>query len=101
MLQNKCLKAITGAYKATNNKVLKAESGVIPLDIYLDQAMLKSREACRSSEIINLAKARIHSKLQGKRGRKPKPKVTPMVAKDITSRKMGRSEMGRKIEALS
>lgn len=44
-LQNKCLKAITGAYKATHSKVLGAESGVIPLDIYLDQVVLRSRDA--------------------------------------------------------
>ena len=37
LLQNKCLKSITRAYKAINIKVLKAESEVIPLDIYLDE----------------------------------------------------------------
>lgn len=33
-LQNKCQRSITGAYRATSVKVLKAESGVIPLDTY-------------------------------------------------------------------
>lgn len=39
LLQNKCLRSITGAYKATNIEVLEAESAVIPLDIHLDQAV--------------------------------------------------------------
>ena len=40
MLQNRCLRSITGAYKATNIRVLEAETGVIPLDLYLDQIVL-------------------------------------------------------------
>lgn len=34
-LQNKSLRSITGAYRATNVKVLEAESGLIPLDIVM------------------------------------------------------------------
>ena len=81
-LQNKCLSSITGAYKATNIEVLEAESGVIPLDIHLDQAVLRSREASRCSEIIKQAKAKIQRKLRGKRGRKHQPGATPMSIKD-------------------
>ena len=33
-LENKCLRSITGAYKATNIKALEAEAGVMPLDMY-------------------------------------------------------------------
>ena len=54
---------------------------MIPLDIPLDRTVLKSREGYRYSEVINLAKARIRSKLQGKRGRKSKPETTSMQAK--------------------
>ena len=68
--KNGVLRAMTDAYKATNIKVLEAESGVIALDIHLDQAALKSREARPSSEMINLVKARIRSTLQGKREKK-------------------------------
>ena len=76
-LQNKCLRSMTGAFKATNTRLPEAESGVTPLDIHLDQTVLKSREAHRCSEVINLAKARIRSKLRGKGGRKSKSGITP------------------------
>lgn len=59
ILQNKCLRSIIGAYKATNIKVLQPESGVLPLDIYLDQAVLRSRDAPRCSKVIRPAKAKI------------------------------------------
>lgn len=44
----------TGAYKATDIKVLEAESGVIPLDIHLDQAVLRARDAPRCNEVMRL-----------------------------------------------
>ena len=81
-LQNKCLRSITGTYKATNTKVLEAESGVIPLDIHLDQAVSRSRDAPRCSEIMKLAKARIRRKLHGKRRRERQPRATLMSTKD-------------------
>lgn len=43
ILQIKCSRLITRAYKANNIKVSEAEAGVIPLNICLDQAVLKSR----------------------------------------------------------
>ena len=49
---------MTGTYKATNTKVLEADSGIIPFDIYLDQLTLKSRDNPRCSEIIKLQKAK-------------------------------------------
>lgn len=39
--EKKCLRAIKGAYEATNVKVLEAEAEVAPLDIYLDQTVLE------------------------------------------------------------
>ena len=69
-LQNKCLKSITGAYKATITKILEAELGVIPLDLYLDQAVLRSKNAPRCNEEVKSTKAKIRQKLQEKRGRK-------------------------------
>lgn len=85
-LQNKCLRSITGAYKATNIKVLEAESGVIPLDIYLDQITLKSRDKPRCSEVIKLEKTKIRGKLSNKRGRRRRPGATPMAIKDTWTR---------------
>lgn len=90
-LQNKCLRSITGAYKATNTKVLEAESGVVQLDLHLNQADLRSRNTPQRREVVKLAKARIRQKLQGKRGRKYRSGATPMVIKDIGQRKNRRS----------
>ena len=81
-LQNKCLRSITGVYKAINTKVLKAESGVIPLDIYLDQITLKLRDKPRCIEVIKLEKTKIHGKLSNKRGKKRQPEATLVAIKD-------------------
>ena len=81
-LQNKCLQLITGAYKATNIKVLEAEAGVIPLDIHLDQVVLRAKDNQRCKEVICQAKEKICRKLRGKRGRRSQPRDTPMVIKD-------------------
>lgn len=56
-LQNKCLRSITGAYKATNTKVLEAESGVVSLDLSLDQTVLRSRDAPQCSEVVEIGKS--------------------------------------------
>ena len=79
ILQKKCLQSITGAYKATNIKVLEAESGVTPLDNYVDRAVLRSRNAPRCSEVMKRAKIKIRRKLRGKRGREGRPGATPML----------------------
>ena len=73
---------ITGAYKATNIKILEAEAGVIPLDIHLDQMVLRARDNQRCKEVICQAKEKIRRKLRGKRGRKSQPRDTPMGIKD-------------------
>lgn len=83
ILQKNCLRSIIGAYKATNIKVLEAESGVLPLDIYLDQAVLRSRDAPRCGEVIRPTKAKIRRKLRRKRRRERQPGATPMSIKDI------------------
>lgn len=55
-LQNKYLQLITRAYKATNIKALEAEAGVIPLDIHLDQAVLRARDNPKTQKIFMLGK---------------------------------------------
>ena len=81
-LQNKCLRSITGAYKATNIQVLEAETGVIPLDIHLDQAVLRAKDTQRCKEVICQAKEKVRRKLRGKRERKSRPGDTPMRIKE-------------------
>ena len=87
-LQNKCLRAITGGYKATNTQILEAEAGVIPLDIYLDQAVLRARNAHRCDEIIRSEKGKIRSRLRGRRGRRSQPGDTPMTVKETWAKRI-------------
>lgn len=81
-LQNKCLRSITGAYRNTNTKVLEAESGETPLDIHLNQAVLRARDVQRCGEVICLARGKIRSRLRGKRGRRSQRKDTPRSVRD-------------------
>ena len=85
-LQNKCLKSITEAYKATNTKVLEAESGVIPLDIYLDQITLTSRDKFRCNNNIKLKKIKVCKKLASRRGKKCQLDTIPSKIINIQTR---------------
>ena len=98
-LQNKCLRSITGAYKATNIEVLEAELGVVPFNIHLDQIVLKSRDNSKCVEVIRSAKTRIHKKLGGKRGRERQLGATPMSIKDRWA-KESMDKLQKEIEAL-
>jgi hypothetical protein len=42
-MQNYCLRAISGAYRATHIKNLEAEAGVPPLGTYLDSIQAQFR----------------------------------------------------------
>jgi len=42
-IQNKCLRAIVGAYKATPTLVLKTETSIPPLDLYLNKRLVNFR----------------------------------------------------------
>lgn len=88
ILQNKCLRSVTGAYKATNINVLEAESGVMPLNLYLDQTILRSRYNPRCGEVLDHAKEILRRKLRGKRGKRRQPGATPMAVKNKWSKEM-------------
>ena len=57
-------------YKAANTRVLEAESGETPLDIHLDQTVLKSRERYECSEVINLSQNQNKVKNAVQKGKK-------------------------------
>ena len=63
-------------------KVLEAEAGVMPLEIYLDQTVLQSRNSPRCAEVTSQAKETIRRKLRRKRGRRRQAQATPMAVKD-------------------
>ena len=62
--------------------MLEAEAGVIPLDMHLDQVVLRAKDAQRCKKVICQAKEKIRRKLRGKRGRKSRPEDTPMRIKE-------------------
>ena len=72
--QNKCLRAVAGAYRATPISVLEMETHTPPLDLFLDAKLAKFRLRHKQSGmevLVSMACARIRSKLQ--RRRTPSP----------------------------
>ena len=90
-LQNKCFRSSTGAYEATNEIFLKAEAGVMPLDTYLDQTVLQSRNVPRCAEVTSRAKETIRRKICSKRGRRRQAETTPMDQKGMGQKLLTKS----------
>ena len=43
VIQNKCLRTITGAYKTTNIQILEHEASIEPLDLHLERLAMTHR----------------------------------------------------------
>lgn len=50
-IQRKAMITITGAYRATGTETLQKETNLIPIDIYIDAAILKARLDLRNSPV--------------------------------------------------
>jgi len=77
-LQNKCLRVVAGAYKATPTRNLEVETYTPPIDLYLDSrlAAFQSRLAhTEADKIIQKACSAIWSRIKGRRR---KHKATPI-----------------------
>ena len=74
MIQNKCLRHVSGAYKATNTRELEAETGVYPIQTSLDLAVLRHQALRGMHDVTKVGNARIRRTLRSKRGRRT---VTP------------------------
>ena len=76
VIQNKCLRTIAGAFKATPIAVLEAETYIAPIAIHLDQLQTQARHRlCQGGQkkfIINACNS-IANKLRGRAGRKRAP----------------------------
>lgn len=83
----------TGAYKATDIKVLEAKSGVTPLDIHLDQAVLRARDAPRSNEVMRLETS--ESWNTKKAAREKREKTLARSNPDVNKRHMDQGQYGR------
>ena len=91
VIQNKCLRTIAGAFKATPIAVLEAETYIAPIDIHLDQLQTQARHRlCQGGQkkfIINACNS-IAKKLRGRAGRKRAPASTPGMLKHTWAKKI-------------
>jgi hypothetical protein len=72
-IQNKCLRIVSGAYRATPISVLEAETFIPPLDLYLDARLAQFRLRHKESgmeELVKNACLKIRNKLRGRRRRR-------------------------------
>src|SRR6187402_1977695 len=84
-IQNKCLRVVAGAYKATPIRALETETHTPPLDLYLDGRLAAFRERLASSKVgqsIQEACKAIQRRLRNKKDRRRGYRPTPDVAKD-------------------
>ncbi len=80
-IQGRCLRAITGAYKATSTESLEIETFTPPIHLYAE--MVVANSICRTLAtdlrgVIDKATDRIRRQLRGKRGRAAKFPPTPL-----------------------
>jgi hypothetical protein len=84
-VQNKCLRVVAGAYKATPVRALETETHTPPLDLYLDSRLAAFRNRLANSPVgqsIQEAYKVIQQRLWNKRGRQRGYRPTPSLAKD-------------------
>ena len=71
IIQNKCLRAITGAFKATPVAVLEAESYIAPITNHLNQLQMNARHRLTATGSVTFIKKtcqKIAGRLRGTRG---------------------------------
>ena len=81
IIQNKCLRSIAGAYRATPIPVLEAETYISPLILHLDRLQRNARNRMRHFKQVRNSCKKIVEKLRGARGRKRTVTSTPGVLK--------------------
>ena len=78
--QNRCLRTIAGAYKATPTQLLESETRVLPIRTYLSVLQAQYQACTKDTPVQALIKKackRIQTQLQGQRGRQRIRKETP------------------------
>ena len=91
VIQNKCLRSIAGAFKATPVQSLEAETYVAPMPIHLNQLQAKGRlrlNASGQTAFIRTSSRRIKRKLETGTGRKRKTVETPGERKQAWAKKI-------------
>ena len=74
IIQNKCLRHVSGAYKTTNTRELKAETGIYSIQTSLDLTILRHQALREIHDVTKVKNARIRRALRSKRGRRT---ITP------------------------
>jgi hypothetical protein len=78
-IQDKCLRVVAGAYRATPIRSLEVETHVPPIDLYLDSrlAAFQNRLANPSvGQLIEKTCATIQARIKNRRGRKTTRTIT-------------------------
>ena len=78
-IQNKCLRTVTGAYRATPISTLEVEAYVPPIDLFLDSrlAAFQARQAgSKVEQFIENSCKQIQARIRNRRGRKAAQKRT-------------------------
>ena len=99
-MQQRCLRTVTGAFKATSRQTLEHEAAVPPLRAHIARLQLQARArlaASGSPQEINIACRRLRGQLAPQRGPRRTPGPTPgnmkhEWARDILWRQQQRME---------
>src|SRR5450755_1240857 len=84
VIQNRCLRTIAGAYKATPILLLESETGILPVRTHFSKLQAQYQLRKQNSPVVRLitsACERIQRQLQGSRGRTRRHPTTPGVQK--------------------
>jgi len=81
VIQNKCLRVVAGAYKATHTMALEAETFIPPPDLFLKRLALLNRRRTKNTDGVKTIKdacEAISRRLRGRRGRSRRTIPTPV-----------------------
>ena len=87
--QNKCLRVVAWAYRATPVRALETETYTPPLDLYLDGRLAAFRDRLANSQVgqsIQQASKAIQKRLRNKKGRRRGHRPIPGQTKDEWAR---------------
>ena len=82
VIQNRCLRIVLGAYRATSVQILEAEAEVPSIQLQLDKRVIDTCARKGLSGVTVRNDEIIIRRLQARRGRKVKLPPTPMQVKD-------------------
>ena len=88
-IQNKCLRVVAGAYKATPVRALETETHTPPIDLYLDGRLAAFKDRLANSQVgrsIQEACRVIQRRLRNKKGRRRGYRPIPSLASDEWAR---------------